>query len=110
MMQHKAIMAWYQEALGYSMPFRPKELKAASWLLHNGYSLKDIQGCYQHLKEQHFWADKHLSLRKVQDEIGAWKQWTEKQKPQEANHLEEYRQLRGRLPWETVDQETGEIR
>lgn len=72
---HQQVMDWYQETLGYKIPNGGQEGKAVKWLLNEGYSLEDIQKCYTHLKSQHFWEGKHLSLQVVKREIGAWKQW-----------------------------------
>ncbi len=106
---NEEVLKWYEEALGYPMPFRPRELKASAWMLRNGYTLQDIQNCYQHLKAQPFYLGRHLSLRKVQEEIGAWKQTQPSAGDDREAYLKEYRRRWGLLPWEELDRKTGEI-
>jgi len=70
--EHKKVMDWYQEELGYTIPNGGMEGKAVKWMLKEGFTPEKIQGCYRYLKSDSYWQDKHLSLTKVKTEIGAW--------------------------------------
>jgi hypothetical protein len=50
-------------------------------MLGEGYSMLDILRCYQHLKGEHFWADKSLAMMSVKGQIGEWKAWEGKERP-----------------------------
>lgn len=67
---HQRLLAAYQEALGYKIPNGGKEGPAAKKILAAGYTVEQTIGVYQQLKTG-FWADKHLSLHKVYEELGA---------------------------------------
>jgi hypothetical protein len=68
--KHQQLMAAYQEALGYKIPNAAKEAPAAKKILAAGYTVEQVLDVYQRLKTG-FWSDKHLSLHKVYEEIGA---------------------------------------
>lgn len=76
--QHKAVMEWYRETIGYPIPNGGKEAAAVNWMLRNSYSPDDIKGCYEHLKAQRFYADKPLSLMTVKTNIGEWRVWRDR--------------------------------
>jgi hypothetical protein len=67
---HSRLMAAYQEVLGYKIPNGPKEALAAKKILAAGYTVEQVSDVYQTLKAG-YWADKHLSLHKVYEELGA---------------------------------------
>lgn len=67
---HQRLLAAYQDALGYKIPNGGKEGPAAKKILDAGYSVEQAIEVYQTLKAG-FWADKHLSLHKVYEELGA---------------------------------------
>lgn len=67
---HPELMAAYQEALGYPIPNGPKEASAAKKILAAGYTVAQTITAYHDLKAG-FWSDKHLSLHKVYEELGA---------------------------------------
>lgn len=67
---HPRLMAAYQEALGYKIPNGAKEATAAKKILAAGYTVDQALDVYQTLKAG-YWQDKHLSLHKVYEEIGA---------------------------------------
>jgi hypothetical protein len=69
---HKALLSRYHEALGCDPPSWPKEAAAAKRLLAGGYTAEQALACYEHFKSQPFWADKHLSLTYIAQQIGAW--------------------------------------
>lgn len=71
---HQLIMDAYQESLGYAIRDGPKEGNAAKWLVKNGYTPEQVQTCYDHLKAQPFWREKHISLQTVAGQIGAYVQ------------------------------------
>lgn len=67
---HQHLLAAYQEALGYRIPNGGKEGAAAKKILADGYTLDQVISVYRQLKSG-YWADKHLSLHKVYEELGA---------------------------------------
>ena len=69
---HQELMTAYQDLLGYQIPNGGKEGAAAKKLLAAGYTITDIQRCYEHLKRQPFYQDKHLSLHIIHENIGAF--------------------------------------
>lgn len=68
---HQALMAGYAEWLGYKIPNGAKEAAAAKRLLTAGYTLPQVDQAYHALKARGFYADKHLSLQTVYEQIGA---------------------------------------
>lgn len=71
---HQAIMRAYADALGYPIRSYGKEANAAKWLVENHYTPDQVVACYQSMKADSFWRDKHLSLQTLSDKIGAWVQ------------------------------------
>jgi phage replication O-like protein O len=68
----KIIMVKYREVLGYPVPSEPRENKGAQMLAKGGYTAEQVIDCYQDMKADQFWADKHVSLQSVNGKIGAW--------------------------------------
>ena len=69
---HQELMTAYQNLLGYPIPNGGKEGAAAKKLLAAGYTVSDIRRCYEYLKRQPFYQDKHLSLHIIHENIGAF--------------------------------------
>lgn len=61
-----------KERRGYNLPAGQNagEAKAMGWLFGQGYKPNDILKAYDLLKSQPFWADKLLTLAKLQSQIG----------------------------------------
>jgi hypothetical protein len=68
---HQQLMTAYQEWLGYPIPNGGKEGAAARKLLKAGYTVEQVDDAYHRLKMQPFYADKHVSLAVVFEQIGA---------------------------------------
>lgn len=68
---HKRLMALYQEALDHKIPNGPKEALGAKKILDASYTPEQAIDVYRYLKAQAWWRDKHLSLLKVYEEMGA---------------------------------------
>lgn len=69
--EHQALMAAYQEWLGYPIPNGGKEGAAARKLLKAGYTVEQVDTCYHELKARDFYGDHHLSLQTIHEQIGA---------------------------------------
>lgn len=67
---------------GYVSGNYPAEAKACKWMLRHDYTQTEIVECYQHLKADYFWASKTLTMMTVQTQIGEWKAWVAKGKPE----------------------------
>lgn len=68
---HQALMDAYASRLGYPIPNGGKEAAAARKILKAGYTAEQMCDCYDRLKTQTRWSDRHLSLQIVYEEIGA---------------------------------------
>jgi hypothetical protein len=78
---HQAMMQAYAEALGYPIRNGGKEAAAAKWLIQHDYTPDQVVACYESLKADPFWSDKHLSLQSLSDKIGAWVQRQQRSAP-----------------------------
>jgi hypothetical protein len=69
----KAIKAMLER--GYEKRHKGKfqgDLKAIKAMLERGRTAEEIRACYLGLKSEPFWASKHLSVRKVDEDIDDW--------------------------------------
>jgi hypothetical protein len=69
---HQQVMAAYQDALGYKIPNGAKEGVAAKKIVNSEYTIEQMTGCYEKMKRDPFWRDKHLSLYSVYEQLGAY--------------------------------------
>jgi hypothetical protein len=69
---HQQVMAAYQDALGYKIPNGAKEGVAAKKIVASEYTIEQMTGCYEKMKRDPFWRDKHLSLHSVYEQLGAY--------------------------------------
>ena len=69
----KLVQNTLESIRGYQSGAFGQEGKAIKQMLDQGYEPGDILNCYQHLKEQHFWSDKSLTMSSVAKEIGEWR-------------------------------------
>ena len=67
---------------GYPSGNYPAEASALKSMLAQGYTRSEVLECYQHLKTDHFWANKALALMTVKGQIGEWKSWVQKGRPE----------------------------
>lgn len=58
--------------LGYKVPDAGVMARYAATLAKDGWTDEQIVGCYQSLQKQPFYRDKHISLGKIHQVIGAW--------------------------------------
>ena len=70
---HQQVFKEIQEVRGYPSGNAAAEGKAIKAMLRVGYSAAEIVDCYKHLKTDHFWDSKALSLMTVATQIGEWK-------------------------------------
>lgn len=68
---HQDLIDAYADRLGYPIPHGGKEAAAARKILKAGYTIAQACECYDRIKTQTRWADRHLSLQIVYEEIGA---------------------------------------
>ncbi len=96
---HQAILDAYANQLGYKLPNAGKEVKAAKWLADNGYTPDQVVACYQHVKADKFYFDKHLSLTVIQQQIGAYlsKPTTTANRPKLSKEEQDARLLASRI-------------
>lgn len=68
----KLVYEGLKERRGYNLPTGQNagEAKAMGWMFGQGYKPVDILKAYDVLKSQPFWADKLLTLMKLQSQIG----------------------------------------
>ena len=64
------IFARLKEKRGYNSPQAGAEAKAVTWMLKQGYSVQQILGAYDKLKQSEFWRDKLLNMQSVKAQIG----------------------------------------
>jgi len=74
---HHRIVDFYlrQISPGYEKRHKGKfqgDLKAIKAMLERGRTAEEIRACYLGLKSEPFWASKHLSVRKVDEDIDDW--------------------------------------
>ena len=74
-------MTALEELRGYKSAIYAGEAASVKWMLTQDYSMQDILACYTHLKSEHFWADKSLTMMSVKGQIGEWKAWEGKERP-----------------------------
>ena len=55
---------------GYKSPNPGGEAKAITWMLKQGYTVKQIMSCHAVLKKTNFWEDKFLAMMHVKTQIG----------------------------------------
>lgn len=68
-----AVMDTLESVREYPSGCYAREAKAVKLMLGQGYTQVDIIGCYLHLKEDHFWKEKSLTMTSVAKEIGEWR-------------------------------------
>lgn len=72
---HHRLFDAYAKRLDYpggKVPNPGKEAAAIKRLLAEGYTAPQVLACYDALKREKFWREKHLSLQTVHGQIGAW--------------------------------------
>jgi len=75
---HHRVVAGYVERIskGYSKRYPGKfkgDLAKIKAMLGRGHSEKEILTCYDSFKSDSFWATRHLSMRKIDEDIDDWK-------------------------------------
>lgn len=70
--EHKNMMGAYQQLLNYKIPNGKQEGAAAKKLIAEHYTIAQVRACYEHLKAQPFYAERHVSLQTVYNQIGAY--------------------------------------
>ena len=68
----RIVMDTLEGIRGYPSMIYPAEAAGVKKMLQH-YEPEDILNCYQHLKTQHFFKDKNLSIQTVATQIGEWK-------------------------------------
>ncbi len=81
-----AVMDTLEGIRGYPSGCYAREAKAVKWMLGKGYTSGDILDCYQHLKKEHFWAEKSLTMTSVANQIGEWKHHRDSQGDQRGKY------------------------
>lgn len=71
----RTVMDTLESVRGYPSGRYAAEAKGVKQMLRQGYSMQEILDCYEHLKKNHFWDGKELTMMTVAGQIGAWKQW-----------------------------------
>ena len=67
------VMDTLESIRGYPSGKYAQEAKAVKQMIKQGYEPSDMFNCYAHLKEQHFWTEKTLTMTSVAGQIGEWK-------------------------------------
>lgn len=68
----KPILDAYLTVLGHRSVHFGKEGSGAAALARAGWSPEQVVACYEWLKRDHFWKEKHLGLQSVYSQIGGW--------------------------------------
>lgn len=66
------LLVAFEDMLGYPLPNRGAEAKAAKQLLAAGYTPDDALACWRFLQTDSFWADRHCGLMSVFKQVGVW--------------------------------------
>lgn len=69
----KTTMDTLESVRGFASGNYGAEAKAVKQMLTRSYEPETIIRCYQHLKADHFWASKALSMMTVATQIGEWR-------------------------------------
>jgi len=56
-----------------SLPNMREWNEQLAWAFNNGFSADDVLGCYDHLKQDKFWAKKFIPAKHLVGQVAAWK-------------------------------------
>ena len=84
----RSVMDTLESIRGYPSGKYAQEAKAVKQMLKQGYEPSDMFNCYAHLKDQHFWSDKSLTMTSVAGQIGEWKARSGGMSSEERMHAE----------------------
>ena len=103
----RSVMDTLESIRGYPSGKYAQEAKAVKQMLKQGYGPSDMFNCYAHLKEQHFWTEKTLTMTSVAGQIGEWKAHSggmTSEEQAQAKHAAAYEQRWGPdSPWADAD-------
>jgi len=71
--EKRRVIKELEKRRGYTSGQAAAEASAIQWMLKHGYSADEISRCYDAMKSEQFWAESHLSMVSVKNQIGEYK-------------------------------------